>query len=361
MNTVLIAGSSGIVGSAAVEHFLRQDGYEVIAISRRPPEVDAERPFRHVAVDLRDEAAAAKVFSEMGEVTHLVYAALFEKPGLVQGWRERDQMEVNLAMIRNLLDPLAAVASGLEHVSLLQGTKAYGVHLHRIPIPARERDPRDDHQNFYWLQEDYVREKAATHDLRWTVFRPQIITGGATGVAMNVVPVIGAYAAICEHQGLPFSFPGGPSYVSEVTDARLLAAAFEWAAHAPQADGEHFNITNGDVFEWRNLWPAFARDLGVEPGPGKPRQMATWLPERADVWSEIADRHDLRHQSLDAVLGQSSEYADFCFAYGGRKPPPPALVSTVELRQAGFLEFLHTDESFLHWFEVLRRRRILPT
>ena len=45
---------------------------------------------------------------------------------LIRGWRERDQMETNLLMLRNLLDPLCALTSGLRHISLLQGTKAYG-------------------------------------------------------------------------------------------------------------------------------------------------------------------------------------------------------------------------------------------
>ena len=50
-------------------------------------------------------------------------------------------MDTNLQMLQNLLEPLLASAKGLKHVSLLQGTKAYGVHLHPIPIPARERFP----------------------------------------------------------------------------------------------------------------------------------------------------------------------------------------------------------------------------
>ncbi len=72
-------------------------------------------------------------------MTHLVYAALFEKPGLVAGWRERDQMETNLQMFRNILDPLTDHASGLEHVTLLQGTKAYGAHVATMTVPGRER------------------------------------------------------------------------------------------------------------------------------------------------------------------------------------------------------------------------------
>jgi hypothetical protein len=71
-------------------------------------------------------------------------------------------MDVNRAMIGNLMEPLAA-ASRLEHVTLLQGTKAYGPHAGpRVLLPAREREPRDPHENFYWLQEDYLRETAST-------------------------------------------------------------------------------------------------------------------------------------------------------------------------------------------------------
>ena len=39
----------------------------------------------------------------------------------------------------------------------------------RIPIPARERAARDDHENFYWLQEDYLRAKAADQGFTWTI------------------------------------------------------------------------------------------------------------------------------------------------------------------------------------------------
>ena len=32
---------------------------------------------------------------------------------------------------------------------------------------------------------------------------------------------------------------------------------------SPQAANEAFDITNGDVFEWRNVWPALAARRGV--------------------------------------------------------------------------------------------------
>lgn len=358
-DTVLVTGASGLVGGAAIDRFLAA-GWEVIAVSRREPEVRSDRPFRHLAVDLRDEAACREAFGTLSGVTHVVYAAVFEKPGLIAGWTERDQMDTNLAMLRNLMEPLTAAAQELRHISFLQGTKAYGIHLHPMPIPARERAPRDKHENFYWLQEDYIRDKSATHGFSFTIVRPQLVVGPNHGVVMNLPPVIGAYAAICREEGRPFSFPGGVSFVWEAVDTRLVAGVLEWAATAPQAAGETFNVTNGEVFEWRNLWPAMAGTLGVEPGPDAPLSMATFLPEKAGVWNKIVDKHGLRPVRMEQLLGESHHYADFCFAHGVADAGPRAFVSTVKLKQAGFTETMDTEESFCYWLRDLMDRRILP-
>ena len=149
-----------------------------------------------------------------------------------------------------------------------------------MPVPARERAPRDDHENFYWLQEDYLKAQAAQHGFTWTILRPQLIIGRPWGVAMNLAPIIGAYAAICQEEGRPFSFTGGVPYVWEAVDARLVADVIDWAGHSPAAVNEHFNVTNGDVFEWRHLWPGMAEVLGVEVGPDEPQSMAELLPEQ---------------------------------------------------------------------------------
>jgi nucleoside-diphosphate-sugar epimerase len=355
--TVLITGASGLVGTAAVETFLRK-GWEVVAVSRRRPDVAADTPFRHLAVDLRDEAASREAFAGLSEVSHLAYTALHEKADLVAGWSERDQMETNEAMLRNVVEPLLD-SGGLRHVSILQGTKAYGVHLHPIPIPAREDAPRDDHENAFFLQEDYVKAKATERGLSYTVLRPQLIVGRNHGVTLNVVTAIGAYAAIRREEGLPFSFPGGPSFVWEAADARIVADVLEWAAGAPQADGQIFNVTNGDVFEWRNLWPTFAEVLGVQVGPDEPASMVTYLRERTAVWDKVVARYGLEPLSLEQVVGTADHHADFCFAYGAPEGPR-AFVSTVKLRQAGFTETMHTLDSFRDAFQALIDRRILP-
>src|ERR1700755_233869 len=116
---VLIAGASGVVGQAAVEAFVAA-GWEVIAVSRREPDVAPSPRWRHLKLDLLDADACKAAAVQTSGVTHVVYAALYEKPGLVAGWRDGDQMTTNLAMLRNLLDPLREHAD-LKHVSLLQG------------------------------------------------------------------------------------------------------------------------------------------------------------------------------------------------------------------------------------------------
>jgi nucleoside-diphosphate-sugar epimerase len=360
MPSVLIAGASGLVGNAALERFLGRDGWtEVVALSRRRPEIDSTRPFRHLSVDLRDRGDAQEALDEVGDITHLVYAALYEKPGLVPGWLERDQMETNLAMLQNCLEPLFARGS-LRHVTLLQGTKAYGIHVHPMPIPARERAPRDQHENFYWLQEDYLKDRAREHGFAWTILRPQLIIGRPWGVAMNLPPIIGAYAALRREEGKPFSFPGGVSYVWEAVDARLVAEVIEWAGESPAAVNEHFNVTNGDVFEWRNLWPGMAEVLGVETGPDEPMSVIEYLADKEELWSRVQERHGLRRIPLADIVGESHHYAEFCFACGATEPPPPAFSSRIKLQQAGFTGCYDTQETFNYWLRDLIGRRLLP-
>jgi nucleoside-diphosphate-sugar epimerase len=359
MPSVLIAGASGLVGSAVLERYLANDRFDVVALSRRAPEVDSRRPFRWRSVDLLDRAATEAALDDLPPITHLVYAALYEKPGLLAGWSERDQMETNLAMLEHCLAPLLRDRS-LRHVTLMQGTKAYGAHLHPIPIPARERAPRDPHENFYWLQEDHVTEQARRHGFGWTILRPQLIVGRAWGVAMNVVPVIGAYAALLRDEGRPFSFPGGLSAVREAVDVRVVAEAIEWAGCSPLALNEHFNVTNGDVYEWRNLWPQMAATLGVELGADEPRSVVEYLAGKDAAWERIVERHGLRPIALGDLVGESHHLADHVFGHGADEPPHPRFTSRIKLQQAGFGGCHDTAETFTYWLRDLVGRRVLP-
>jgi nucleoside-diphosphate-sugar epimerase len=230
---VVVFGATGVIGRAALVHFSQLPDCDVIGASRRATDVDG---VTYVPLDLLDRRACQRAARAMVGATHVVYAALQESDDLTAGWRDRALMERNLTMFSNALEPvLDAAAETLAHVSLLQGAKAYGLHVGRTIAPAKERAPRDDHDNFYFLQEDRLRELATDARWSWTILRPQVVYGQSFGSPMNLVPVIGVYGALLRARGLPLAFPGGPPHIQEAIDARLLARALAWSATAPSA------------------------------------------------------------------------------------------------------------------------------
>jgi len=345
------------VGRALLEH-LHHKGVPVTGFSRRPPDLDG---VRHVSLDLTDAAGCGDVVSRhMTGATHLVYAALFEKPGLVRGWREQDQMQTNLGMLRNIMTPLLARASGLRHVTLLQGTKAYGAHIMPMRIPGREREPRVQHENFYWLQEDYLKDLQTRHDFDLTIWRPQIIFGHALGAPMNMIAALGAWGTLCRSRDEPLHYPGGPGGVMEAIDAGLLARAIAFSLDNPVFANETCNITNGDVFRWQDAWPAIATHLDMAVGEHR-RQLLSQTCYDDAAWQQAVSRFDLRPMSLRELVGDSFFYADALFNSWGDSPPPPSLVSTIKLRQAGFHDCIDTEDMFAAWFDKLRELNLIPS
>jgi len=354
---IAVIGASGVVGRALVEHLMLADS-PFVGLARRPPAELPGAPFR--PLDLTSPSDCKQIAeSTLSDVTHLVYAALFEKPGLISGWQEQDQMQTNLAMLCNLLDPLKA-SSKLRHITLLQGTKAYGAHVNSMKIPGLESDPRHLHENFYWLQEDYLRDLCSGTDLQFTIWRPQVIFGYALHAPMNILTAIGVYAALQKAEGLPLTYPGGPSAVSEAIDADLLARAIHFSFDNNAFSNQTFNITNGDVFRWQDIWPPLAKIFGMETGEPSRRLLSESLYDREDDWSRLIRRNGLKPYTIRELVGDSFYYADAMFNTYGNSAPPPTILSTIKLRQAGFTECVDTTAMLSRWFQKLAQLKILP-
>lgn len=358
MKKVLIAGATGLVGRAAMKHFAPR--CETVALSRRKP--DQTFGARWLPLDLTDATACVAAASEFAGVTHLVYAALHERPGLVAGWQEEQQISTNDAMLRNLFGPLQRAASGLRHVALLQGTKAYGVHVRPLVVPAREnRSEMHEQPNFYWNQERYLREAQRGRPWTWSILRPVLIVGASTGSAMNVIPALGVYAALMRRAGRArLDYPGGAPRVAQAVDADLLARAIAWSGDSDRARNEIFNVTNGDVFAWPNVWPAIADALGCAPGDAVPLSLDREIRPQEQAWGEVRAAHGLRSSTLKEFVGLSFEYADYTMGYGRAQPGAPAIVSTIKLMQAGFTEVMDTEAMFRKAFAEMQALRLLP-
>src|SRR5204862_399534 len=100
----------------------------------------------------------------------------------------------------------------------------------------------------------------------------------------------GVYAAMLREQGRPLDYPGGAARVSQAVDVDLLARAIGWAGEAAAARNEAFNVTNGDVFTWENVWPAIAEALEMKPGNAVPLTLGVSDMERSRKFYDQALR-----------------------------------------------------------------------
>jgi nucleoside-diphosphate-sugar epimerase len=348
-----------VIGSAAVEQFART-GWRVMALSRHPPIVADDVSYHHLPLDLTDSEQCRAALARFA-ANELVYAAVSEAPGLVEGWRDQERMALNARMFVNVLEPLADRGT-LNHVSIMQGAKAYGAHLHPVAVPLHEASERDPHPNFYWLQEDILRTAARVAGFDFTIWRPQILIGFAPRAAMNPVAAIGAYAAICRELGRRFALPGEGEALLELVDADLLAEALVWAATADSVRNQTFNITNGDQFVLRHAWPALADAIDLPAEGSAPESFAAFFAsdDSRSAWDRLAVRGGLQVPSLGAFLGQSHHYLDLLNSARIAGKSHPTLLSTIKLRQAGFAPCRNSREALLNHLKRMAELRLLP-
>jgi nucleoside-diphosphate-sugar epimerase len=344
----VVVGAVGVIGRAIVERLTSDPDWAVVALSRRTP--DFETSARHISVDLRDRAQAAATLAELTDTTHVFYAGYQAMPTRSQ------EVAPNLELLVNAVEPIAAAAPGLRHVNLMQGGKYYGCHLGPFKTPAHEDDARHLPPNFYYDQQDWLMAAAAKGEWTWSALRPEAVCGFAVGNPMNLTMVIAVYAAICRELGVPFAFPGKPgawTALYEVTDARILAHAAEWASTTPGCAGEAFNITNGDYFRWCNVWPAFAEHFGLEHAPPRHISLPEFMADKAPVWEAIVERHGLLPYAYDDIASWGFGDAIFGSDWDIAR-------STTKCRAYGFDDFIDSQTMFTGLFAELAERRVIP-
>jgi nucleoside-diphosphate-sugar epimerase len=351
-NAALIAGATGIVGINLARHLVRY-GWQVSGLARRHP-ADTEG-LLPLAADLLDAARLREVLRET-RPTHVFITTWLRQP------TEAENVRVNAAMVRNLLDALRPGGS-VRHVALVTGLKhylgpfeAYGTG--RQPVtPFREDQSRLDLENFYYAQEDEMFAAAARDGFGWSIHRPHTIIGYAVGNAMNMGVTLAVYATLCRETGREFAFPGSAvqwNGLTDMTDARLLARHLEWAAITPAARDQAFNVVNGDVFRWSWMWQRLAEWFGLQAAPfsGQAVPLERQLAGAGSAWAEIARKHRLVDPDLSHLTSAWHTDADL-----GR--PIEVVADMSKSRKLGFLDYQATDDSFFDLFAKLRESRII--
>jgi nucleoside-diphosphate-sugar epimerase len=349
---VLVVGATGLIGRAFLEHVMATaPDLAVTGWARRQP--DFPHTAQVLSVDVADPASCLRAVEESGPVTHLVYAAVTAASAQIDAWSSDGHRDHNTAMLSNVLDAVTAGRS-LEHVTILQGTKAYGSQFPTYQLPAREDDPRTVVDNFYYEQEDLLIERAAQGGFAWTILRPQVVMGYARGAAMNIVSCVGAYAALCREAGVPFRFPGSDLHTLwQAVDSRLVAEVIAWAQESTAARNQMFNVNNGDCSTWESTWLDVGALLGLPYAPPQRYPLASAMPRQSRVWSSLAEREELVVRDLAEVA--SWPYADYVL-----NKTANSYASRIKLHEAGFTRVMDTRNTWAYWLERLQADRVLP-
>ncbi len=350
--TALVVGASGIVGSA-IASLLLERGWTVHGLARRPT---AQPGLLPVAADLQNAAGTAAALADVKP------DAVFVTTWLRQD-SEAENIRVNSAMVRNLLDGLRSGGS-TRHVALVTGLKhylgpfeAYGKGA--LPqTPFREEQGRLDVENFYYAQEDEVFAASARDGFTWSVHRPHTVIGESVGSAMNMGTTLAAYATLCRETGRPFRFPGSAAQwhgLTDMTDAGQLARQLLWAATTPDAANQDFNIVNGDIFRWSWMWGRIAGWFGLDPAPfdGTVQPLEQQMADDAPVWRRLAERQGLAEPDLARLASPWHTDADL-----GR--PIEVVTDMSKSRRLGFTGYQPTDDAFFALFARLRADRLIP-
>lgn len=348
-----MVGATGIAGQTLCRQLV-ESGWRTYGLSRTPrDDVNGVIP---VAADLLEPASLAEALGEVAP--EIVFVTAWMKKDT-----EAENIEVNSATVRNVLAAVGGKGS-VRHVGLLTGLKHYlgpfdDYATGEMPdTPFHESAPRLDSPNFYYAQEDELFGAAVRYGFGWSVHRAHTVFGFAVGNAMNMALTLGVYAEICQETSAPFVFPGSETQwngLTDVTDADLLGEQMIWAATHPGGKDQAFNIANGDVFRWRWLWPQIAAHFGVEPVgfDTAPRPLDQRMDEAPKVWRAIADRHGLAEADV-------SRLASWWHTDGDLGRNIECLTDLTKSRQAGFLGFRSTPDSFADKISRYRKANILP-
>ncbi|MFE2378506.1 SDR family oxidoreductase [Streptomyces sp. NPDC059398] len=343
----LVIGANGVVGRDIIHHLAGLDGWEIIGASRRGG-TDTGR-IRYIAVDLLDPEDAREKLGGLTEVTHIFYAAFQDRPT----WAEL--VPPNLAMLVNSVDAVEPAATGLRHISLMQGYKVYGAHLGPFKTPARESDAGHMPPEFNVDQQSFLEGRSRGKSWTWSAIRPSMVGGAALGNPMNLALVIAVYASISKELGLPLRFPGKTGAYTglfEMTDAGLLAKATVWAATDPNGEGQAFNIANGDLFRWEEMWPKIAAYFEMDVAPPLQMSLTTVMADKEALWNEMSARYGLTHSYEEVSCWN---FGDFVFGLDY-----DMFADTSKSRRAGFHEYAETEQMFFSIFDEFRKQRIVP-
>ena len=249
--------------------------------------------------------------------------------------------------------------------------QAYGVEFTQyIPYnpPLSESAPRIPEPYasnvFYYAQYDLLSRLSENKSWSFTEIRPDAIIGFVPNHnAMNLAQCLALFFSFYkwkEGQGAEIAFPGSKkAWTARHTDTHqdILAKFHIWSALRPeQVKGKAFNIADGQVISWADIWPGISSwfDLkGVGPTASSQEQGGSYVSAHQSLWPEFEKSTGLREGTMaatgwpfmDAIL----KHLDFDRQF-----------ELSRSREVEFEEKIDTIKGYILCFERMRRGGVIP-
>ncbi|KAL2312031.1 Epimarase [Schizosaccharomyces pombe] len=395
----IVTGATGLNGAAIIKRLSEDDNCKTIHCISRSLKDEYPRKIKHHSIDLLNEEPKdiAKKFSLEGVkgINYAYFAAYKEENN------EEKLCEVNGNMLRNFVQALELTSiHTLRRVILTTGLKFYGLHLGEVRLPMIETDIRvpetfSGTPNFYYVQEDILKEFSNGKKWDYTIAMPNDICGVSKGSYMNEAFTIALYALVCRELHEPFRFPGNEKFYlgfDDISYSKLIADFQLWMTFKAECSEEKFNIVNGDIHSWSRTWPKIAEYFGVEvpknqfatdftlstevtlstPSPinlyekelgiiHTPNSkiinqisLQQWVKQKKvqDAWRTIAERENLNAHALEVGTWA---FCDFLF---GRTYN--VISSMSKARKLGYTGYYDTFDGFKETFDELKKQKQIP-
>jgi len=126
-----------------------------------------------------------------------------------------------------------------------------------------------------------------------------------------------------------------------------------WMATEPGCANQAFNITNGDLIRWQNLWPKFADFFGMELAQPRYIPIRSMMADKEPVWDRIVAKHGLKPHAYKDIVAWGYPENVFNSDYD-------IVSDTGKARRLGFHDSVDTEEMFLRMFQEFRSDRVIP-
>lgn len=337
----LVWGANGVSGTAALRALVEQPASVVgtiIAVSRRPPQIDLKDDrIKFISVDILSASATEiagklKAVHNGDKVNVALHYTYIEK-------KSNDELiQVNHDLLVKALDATyLAAGKNLNHFHLQTGYKWYALHLgdknQASPVPYKEDIERNTSGEpiFYYDQVDTLTAHAEKNGYAWSETRPNTIIGAAKGNFMNQAVSTSIYIALEQAKGkTEVQFPGNSltwdqifvSQSTAINNARFQVFLTD-PKNAAKCANESFNIEDGDKRKLGQIWQDLGKELGVKvlpptaSGQAKFNEKPPKLSLSLDEWSKKQENVDAWKklvQDKGGDLTAFSDHATFAFA-----------------------------------------------